>query len=363
MKAKDVKKKLTKKKGKKKKLTGKDYLSTGSVLLNLACTGKPYRGFAKGKYYFIVGDSSSGKTFLTLTCLAEAGINPNFKDYRFIYDNGEDGALMNIEKFFGKAVEKRMEAPAYHKGEEVYSRNIEDFYYNVDDAVQDGRPFIYIQDSMDVLSSADEGKKFDEQKKASRKGKKTAGSYGDGKAKKNSAGLRRLLTPMKKSGSILLILCQTRDNIGFGAQFNPKTRSGGNALKFYATLEIWASVRKKIMKQVKGKKRQIGMVSLLKVKKNRFTGKDRQVEVPIYHSFGFDNTGSLVEYLIDEGHWKGKGKDEKKIKAPEFKFEGTKEKLIKYIEDNDMERDLISIAADVWDEIETACKINRKRRY
>ena len=63
MKAKDVRKKLKKKK-KHKKLTGKDFLSTGSTLLNLACTGKPYRGFAKGKYYFIVGDSSSGKTFL-----------------------------------------------------------------------------------------------------------------------------------------------------------------------------------------------------------------------------------------------------------------------------------------------------------
>lgn len=358
MKAKNVKKKLTKKK-KKRKLTSKDYLSTGSVLLNLALTDKPYGGFIKGKYYYIVGDSRSGKTFLTLTCLAEAGINPNFKDYRFIYDNGEDGALMNIKKFFGKAVDKRMEAPSYHKGEPRYSETIEDFYYNVDDAIQDGRPFIYIVDSMDVLGSKAEDKKFDESKKASRKGRKSAGSFGDGKAKKNSAGLRRLLTPIKKSGSILIILSQTRDNIGFGAQFNPKTRSGGNALTFYASIEIWSSVRKKIMKTVKGKPRQIGMVSLLKVKKNRFTGKDRKVEVPIYHSFGFDNTGSLVDYLIDEGHWSG----DKKIKAPEFKFEGTEDKLIQYIEDNNMEQDLISIAAGVWAEIEDACKIKRKPRY
>lgn len=358
MKAKDVKKKLTKKK-KTKKLTSKDYLSTGCVLLNLALTDKPYRGFIKGKYYYIVGDSSSGKTFLTLTCLAEAGINPNFKDYRFIYDNGEDGALMNIEKFFGKAVDKRMEAPSYYKGEAVYSETIEDFYYHVDDAIQDGRPFIYIQDSMDVLSSAAENKKFDENKKASRKGKKSTGSFGDGKAKKNSAGLRRLLSPMKKSGSILIILSQTRANIGFGAQFNPKTRSGGNALTFYTSLEIWSSVRKKIYKTVRGKKRQIGMVSLLKVKKNRFTGKDRQVEVPIYYSYGFDNIGSMVDFLVDENHWDG----DKKIKAKEFGFEGTKEKLIKYIEDNEMERDLVGIVSDVWDEIEAGCKIDRKRRY
>jgi hypothetical protein len=102
------------------------------------------------------------------------------------------------------------------------------------------------------------------------------------------------------------------------------------------------------------------MVALLKTKKNRFTGKDRQVEVPIYHSFGFDNTGSLVDYLIDEGHWKDK---KGKLKAREFKFEGTKEKLIKYIEEKDMEKDLVSIATDVWNEIEEACKVSRKKRY
>ena len=111
MKTKDVKKMLLQKR-KKETLTAKDFLSTGSTLLNLACTGFPDRGFAKGHYYFVVGDSISGKTFLVLTCLAEASINPNFKDYRFIYDSGEDGALMNIERFFGKGVASRLEMPS-----------------------------------------------------------------------------------------------------------------------------------------------------------------------------------------------------------------------------------------------------------
>ena len=98
MKTKDIKKALLTKR-KKEVLTAKDFLSTGSTLLNLACTGFPNRGFVKGRYYFIVGDSTSGKTWLSLTCLAEASINPNFKDYRFIYDNAEDGALMDITRF------------------------------------------------------------------------------------------------------------------------------------------------------------------------------------------------------------------------------------------------------------------------
>ena len=356
MKNKDIKKKLKKKKT--KKLTSADFLSTGSTLLNLACTGKPYRGFTKGKYYFIVGDSSSGKTFLTLTCLAEAGINKNFEDYRFIYDNSEDGALMDIKKFFGNAVHKRMEAPSYEKRTEVYSSTIEDFYYNVDDAIKKEKPFIYILDSMDSLSSKAEQEKFEKTKKADRKGNKTAGSFGDGKARKNSMNLRRLLTSLKKSGSILIIISQTRDNLGFG--FEKKARSGGHALRFYATLEIWSSISKRITKDVKGKKRQIGIKCQCRIKKNRITGKDKTIEIPIYPSFGFDDVGSCVDYLVDEEHWKQRGKS---IIADEFNFKGSNKKLIKYIEDEGMEKDLISIVADVWDEIEEACSVKRKKRY
>ena len=61
MKTEDIKKALKRKK--KKKRTNRDFVSTGSTLLNLASTGKIDNGFAKGKYYYIVGDSASGKTF------------------------------------------------------------------------------------------------------------------------------------------------------------------------------------------------------------------------------------------------------------------------------------------------------------
>jgi len=74
------------------------------LLLNLACTGNPNGGFFKGHYFQIVGDSTSGKTFLSLTCLAEANINKHFEDYRFIFDDGEGGALMDLTKFFGAGV-------------------------------------------------------------------------------------------------------------------------------------------------------------------------------------------------------------------------------------------------------------------
>lgn len=355
-----IKKMLTQKR-EKRQLTYKDFVGTGSTLLNLACTGNPYRGFAKGKYYFIVGDSVSGKTFLSLTCLAEASMNPNFDDYRFIYDNAEDGALMDIEKFFGKKVFERMEPPKWLDSllnEPAYSSTIEEFYYHVDDAIKIGRPFIYILDSMDSLSSQEESGKFAEQKTAYRTGREVAGTYGISKAKENSAKLRRVLTPLRDTGSILIIINQTRDNIGFG--FERKTRSGGHALRFYATIEMWSSVKRKISRNVMGKKRQLGVECLIQIKKNRITGREWNISIPIYHSFGIDDIGSCVDYLIDEGYWQRKGNT---IKAPEMDFTGHKEKLIRHIEKGGLEKDLREMVGDVWTKVGDKCSVKRKRRY
>ena len=346
----------------KKVLTSKDFLSTGSTLLNLACSNKPYCGFAKGKYYFIVGDSASGKTFLSLTCLAEASVNDNFKDYRFIYDNSEDGALMDIKKYFGKKVYERMEPPAkaliFDSEQSIFSSTIEEFYYNLDDAIKRDVPFIYILDSMDSLSSDSEADKFEEKKEAHTKGKKTAGSYGDGKAKMNSTNLRRMIARMRKTGSILIVLSQTRDNMGFG--FETKTRAGGHALRFYACIELWSSVKEKIRKNINGKPHQIGITCLIKIKKNRITGAEHTLTFPIYYSFGIDDIGGCVNYLIDEGHWKCNAGI---VKAKEMSFEGKIEKLVKHIEENNMEKDLRDLVGDVWNEIQEACQVKRKQRY
>ena len=354
MKTEDIKKALRRKR-KEEKLTVKDFLSTGSTLLNLACTGHPERGFAKGRYYFIVGDSISGKTWLSLTCLAEAAINSNFKNHRFIYDNGEDGALMDIGRFFGESVADRMEMPG-----KDYSFTIEEFYYNVDDAIKKGDPFIYILDSMDSLSSEPEAAKFDEHKKAHREHKKSKGSVGDGKAKVNSGNLRRVIgRPLKGSGSILIIINQTRDNILALPFQSKKTRSGGHALHFYACLEMWSSVAGRIEKTVKGKKRQLGVECKIKVKKNRITGRERTVTVPIYHSFGIDDIGSCVDYLIEEGCWK----EGSEINAKGLGIKGSRKKLIRLIEHQGLEKDLHELVGDVWNEIEDACVIKRKKRY
>ncbi|MHC1623173.1 MAG: hypothetical protein ACXQTR_01115 [Candidatus Methanospirareceae archaeon] len=335
------------------------FLNTGSTLLNLACSDRIAGGFPKGCYSFVVGDSASGKTFLSLTCLAEAARDSGFDDYRFIYDGVEGGAMMDIGRFFGEAVEKRIEPPSMDGDRPICSQTAEDFYYFVDDALEDGRKFVYILDSQDSLTSTAEVEKFDERKEAYRKGKTTPGSYGDSKAKIHSSHLRKILGPLKDSGSILIVLNQTRDSFDM---FTRSTYSGGRALLFYATMQLWSSLGGKITKTIKGKKRQLGIRCKVQVKKNRITGKERTVTIPIYHSYGIDDVGSCVEFLVDEGVWKKAGN---RIVAtglgPEFR--GYSEAVIEKIEERDLVDDLRVLVGETWKEIEESCDLKRKRRY
>lgn len=361
MKVSDMKKLLTSKP--KPKRIG---LSTGSTLLNMANTGKPRVGFYAGHYYYLVGDSSSGKTFLALTCFAEACKNPNFDDYRLIFDNAEDGALMDFSRFFGSKMAERVEPPRKDKEDNpIYSETIEDLYYNLDDAKKIGKPIIYVLDSMDALSSDEEQKKFQEKKKAYRKkvdeGKveKISGTYGDGKAKINSSGTRQIMSFLRKSKSIVIFISQTRDNFE-KFSYEKNTRGGGRALTFYATLEMWSSQAGHIKKSYKDVEREQGIYSLVKVKKNRVNGRNRTVKIPIYHDFGIDDLGGCVDYLLLEKHWtKVKGK----IKAKELDFVGNREQIIKHVEENELERDLQDLVAEVWNEIEAAISVERKSRY
>lgn len=340
-----------------------DSLSSGSTLFNLALTGKARGAFFPGKYYFFVGASDSGKTWLTLTSFAEATINPKFKDYRLIHDNAEDGALMDLSAFFGSSVAQRIEPPRGTREDPEVSATIEDFYFNIDDALRDGRPFIYVLDSMDALDAKQDQKKFAEQKKAARRPKpgekEPAGSYGMAKAKMNSAGLRTVFSKLKKTNSILIIICQERDNPAMFS-FDDKTHAGGRALKFYCHAQIWTSIAKTMVKKVKDKNRDLGIVALVKVKKNRQTGRKAAVKVPIYWSVGLDDVGGCVDYLVEEGHWsKGSGG----INAKEFDVCLHREDLVKHIEVAELEPELQSLVQDVWDEIKDACTPERKRKY
>ena len=345
------------------------FLGTGSTLLNLAMSGRTDGGIPAGKYMFFVGDSASGKTFLALTALAEAQLSDHFKKYRLIFDNAEDGALMDFNKFFGPSVAAKLEPPAlFEDGDPAPSTTVDEFYFNLDDALnkaeKTGVPFIYVLDSMDALSSKYEQKKFKEAKTAARNPKvKAKGDYGDGKAKTNSRYLRGSLARIRDTGSILIVICQTRDNIDAGLFEPSKTRSGGHALQFYATVEVWTAIKGRLKKTVRGKDRQVGIVAKCGVKKNRITGKTWAVDIPLYWSSGIDDVGGCVDFMVEEQYWK-KDKSGRIDGSADFAgCTGYREVVVEFIENNDLEDDLRDLVSEVWESVEEACVINRKKRY
>jgi len=345
-------------------------LSSGSALLNLACTDTPWGAFIPGRYYLLVGSSSAGKTWMMLSIAAESTLHDKFKDYRIVLDETEEGNNIDVGFYFGKNVSSKIRAPKYDEEDNpVYSTTIEEFYDNInrelDKAEEHGYGLIYMLDSMDALTSAAEIKKTDEQREAREKGRETTGSMGDGKAKVNSQNLRRVCSRLNKTGSMLFIICQERDNIG--SMVASKTFSGGNALLFYATLQIWLTHKQEIKATIKGHTRTLGNISKIAIKKNRLTGqRHRDLELPFYHSFGIDDTGSLIDWLVEEKHWSGGAKETAKIQATEFDVELNKEQLARHIESLPHGRKkLYKIVYDVWKEIKQDIedKVVRKPRY
>lgn len=335
-------------------------LNSGSTLLNLACSGNPNVAFLRGGIYYFVGDSGSGKTFITMSCMAEAANNKNFDNYKLVFDNAENGALMDFRKFFGKKMTNRLIPPVGTKEEPIYSATVEDFYFNLYSLMEKG-PVIYLLDSMDALTTDDETDTFLKNKKANEKGKEASGSYGTSKAKLNSSYIRVVFNKLRETGSILLMISQTRDNIGFGAMFTPKTRSGGKALTFYSHLEIWSSVKGHITTKYKDKDREQGITCKLHIKKNRLTGRDRKIDTHILHSYGIDDIGTLVDYLIEENKWEKSG-GRIQAKAP-IEFTGFREKLIEHIQEKNLYNELKQVAYETWTEIEKAVEVNRTSRY
>lgn len=336
--------------------TDKDLLSTGSTLLNLACSNSPNGGFRLGRMVNLIGDSSSGKTLQCLSLLAEAAQDSRFDDYQLILDDAEAAQGFNIAYLFGQSLANRIESPLKDEdGKPLGSDTIQQFQYHVTRLLDSKTPFIYVLDSFDALSSDEEIKRMDDAMDSYDKGKEVKGTYAMEKAKVSGRALAMIVRKLWKSQSIVIIISQTRDNID-PMSFSKKTRSGGKALKFYATHEIWMAVAGK----KKSKDRVIGVDSKIKISKNKLTGKIRECEFPIYYDYGIDDIGSCVDFLVKEGHWK---KQALTINAEELGLSATRDKLIRAIEDNRYERKLKRIVGKVWNDIEDSIKLNRKARY
>ena len=342
-------------------------LSSGFAPLNLASTNCHHGFIAPGEDCIIFGDSASGKTWLYLQILAEAANNPNFDEYRLIVDNSENGIGMDIERFFGKKLAERLEPPSYDSNDEPFnSETVEDFYYHLDDALKQKMPFIYVMDSITSLSSVADDDKFDENKKIHldnrNKGtdKDLSGSYGMAIAKAHSQNTRRVVAGLRKTGSILIRVAQSRDNVtGYGAS---KTYAGGRALKFYSHLEIQTSVASQIKKTHNDRMRVLGTICRIQILKNRHSGQRPEVLMPIYNQSGVDSVGGTLEWLIEEKII-AKEKGKQSLSIPALNLTGTFEKIVRTIEEEGREAELYEFAQQSWNEILQAVAVQRKQRY
>jgi hypothetical protein len=332
-----------------------DWLSLGNTMLNLAVTNgeRANGGLAKGMFLWYVGQSGSAKTQHALRILAEASINKHFDDHRFVFDNIENGNYFDMAKMWPKLA-KRIE-PANPKGP---SRTVQELYYNIDNALNKG-PCIYIPDSMDALLTEQGEEHFEKSKDLFEQGKEGKGRYGADKAKANSENISRVVNQLPHNGSCLLMISQIRQNIsGYGPS---ETASGGKALRFYAHVQLWAKVKSPLTRTVMGKEREYGKLVSVDIRKNRISSFEGELELPFLADHGFDDIGSMVDYLTEEKYWQKKSG---RIEAEEFDHKGFREDLIQKIENvaSDIKKTRM-LCKKLWKEIRDKTRITRKNIY
>lgn len=329
----------------------KDLVSSASTVLNLRCSGYCQGAFKLGTMVNIVGDSHVGKSILALSILAECAHDDRFNDYTLIYDDTENASFFDIAEMFG-SLATRLEV--------VQSRYFEEWQSRLEKLFQSGKPVIYVLDSFDGMKTIEYEKLQDENMKRREKGQEEKGSFGDGKAKLMSGYGGRLNDWLNKTNSLCVVISQTRQNIGITSMFNPKIRSGGDALKFYAAHEIWLSV-KQTEKHSRYKNEVLRTQVQAKITKNKLTGRRGVAEFTVLEGYGIDDISSCIKYLCEAGVWSGSAIS---IDTKGFVEEHTtRAKLVQYIEENGKEEEVFNLCQQAYNDLIKDITPVRKRRF
>lgn len=346
-------------------------VSTGTTMLNLGLSDTPDGGMMLGKMVNVVGDTSSGKTTLCLSVLAEASQNPALDNYELIFDDVEAANEFDLTSMFGKRLADRIKKPSKNGA----SDTITELQNNILNRLEKGKPFIYVLDSFDALTTDEELDRAYSQAA----GKEVKGSYGMQKAKGSSQLFRIITRELDNSASLLIIISQVRENID-PMSHQKYCRTGGKALDFYAFNILWLGN----IGAVKNGDRIIGHDVRIRPSKNKINGKLRVTEYQTYDSYGIDDVGSMIDFMVGEKLWENVKKEEKEtskrtasraskddkkvpknavIDAKELGMSGTRARLIKHIEEQQLQDKLRGLVTTAWLEIEEKMKPDREPKY